>query len=152
MADPSASILVLNGPNLNRLGSRETDIYGAGTLADLESSLGLDFRDVAFTFVQSNHEGALIDALHRADDDGRTGVVLNGGGFTHTSVALRDAIAAIAVPVVEVHLSNIHAREPFRHESLTGAVCVGVITGLGFAGYHLAVQYLLGSQVEGRRS
>ncbi|MEO1570175.1 MAG: type II 3-dehydroquinate dehydratase [Bacteroidota bacterium] len=152
MADAPASILVLNGPNLNRLGSRETDIYGAGTLADLERNLRSDFPTVAFVFAQSNHEGALIDALHRADDEGTTGVVLNGGGFTHTSVALRDAIAAIDIPVVEVHISNIHAREPFRHESLTGAACVGVITGLGFAGYRLAVRYLLESQVEDRRS
>lgn len=152
MADAPASILILNGPNLNRLGSRETDIYGAGTLADLERNLRSDFPTVAFVFVQSNHEGALIDALHRAADDDTAGVVLNGGGFTHTSVALRDAIAAIDIPVVEVHISNIHAREPFRHESLTGAACVGVITGLGFAGYHLAVRYLLESQVEDRRS
>ncbi|MEM8557999.1 MAG: type II 3-dehydroquinate dehydratase [Bacteroidota bacterium] len=149
--DPQPTpLLVLNGPNLNRLGTRETDVYGAGTLADLQSTLRMAFEGVAFEFVQSNHEGALIDALHRAEDEGMAGVVLNGGGFTHTSVALRDAIAAIAVPVVEVHLSNIHAREPFRHASLTGAACVGVITGLGFDGYHLAVRYLLGLQGEGR--
>lgn len=133
-------ILILNGPNLNMLGKREPGIYGSATLADIEASLTRRFPQVDFTFTQSNYEGGLIDALQTADVDG---IVINGAGFTHTSVALRDAIASIDTPVVEVHISNIHARESFRHASLTAAVCVGAITGLGTEGYALAVQYFL---------
>lgn len=136
-------LLVLNGPNLNLLGSREPDVYGAGTLDDLERDLRERFPDVTFEFVQSNHEGALIDALHRAAADGVGGVVFNPGGYSHTSVALRDAIAAIEVPVVEVHISNVYARERFRHVSRTAAAAVGVISGLGLDGYGLAVAHLL---------
>ena len=135
---------VLNGPNLNRLGTREPEVYGHETLGDLETRcrslgevLGVDVR-----CEQSNHEGALIDWLHEAGDTGALGVVLNPGGLTHTSVALRDAIASIDVPVVEVHLSNVHAREPFRHSTLVGAVVAGTISGLGSAGYELAMRYL----------
>ncbi|MDA0378838.1 MAG: type II 3-dehydroquinate dehydratase [Bacteroidetes bacterium] len=133
-------LLILNGPNLNMLGKREPGIYGSATLSDIEASLRNRFPQVDFTFVQSNHEGELIDALQTAQVEG---VVLNGAGFTHTSVALRDAIASIDTPVVEVHISNIHARESFRHASLTAAVCVGAITGLGTEGYALAVRYFL---------
>ena len=133
-------ILILNGPNLNMLGKREPGIYGSTTLADLEADLRGRFPEVDFTFAQNNHEGGLIDALQTADVDG---IVLNGAGFTHTSVALRDAVASIDTPVVEVHISNIHAREEFRHTSLTASQCVGVITGLGTEGYALAVQYFL---------
>jgi 3-dehydroquinate dehydratase II len=136
-------ILVLNGPNLNRLGKREPEIYGTITLADLESALADAFPNVRFQFSQSNHEGELINSLHAAGDEGLDGVVINPAGFSHTSVALRDAIASIDVPVIEVHISNIHAREPFRHHSLTASASSGVITGLGLRGYHLAVQYLL---------
>ncbi|HET6567061.1 MAG TPA: type II 3-dehydroquinate dehydratase [Rhodothermales bacterium] len=136
-------ILVLNGPNLNLLGTREPDIYGGGTLADLEADLRGTFPDAEFSFFQSNHEGALIDRLQQADTESLSGIVLNGGALTHTSIALRDAIAAIRVPVVEVHISNIHAREDFRSHSHTAPVCVGQITGLGRRGYHLAVQYFL---------
>jgi len=137
-------IVVLNGPNLDRLGSREPDVYGAMTLEGLEALCGEAARAVGerVTCRQSNHEGQLIDWLHQAADDGARGVVLNAGGLTHTSVALRDAVAAVGVPVVEVHLSNIHARERFRHRSLTAAACVGVIAGLGPAGYALAIRYL----------
>jgi 3-dehydroquinate dehydratase II len=136
-------ILVLNGPNLNRLGKREPEIYGTTTLADLESTLADAFPNVRFQFSQSNHEGELINSLHAAGDEGLDGVVINPAGLSHTSVALRDAIASIDVPVIEVHISNIHAREPFRHQSLTAGASSGVITGLGLRGYHLAVQYLL---------
>lgn len=137
-------LLVLNGPNLNLLGRREPEVYGTATLADLEADLRARFPDVDLVFVQSNHEGALVDALHAAMDDGTRGVVLNPGAYTHTSVALRDAVAACGLPVVEVHLSNVHAREAFRRRSLVAPVCAGQIAGLGAAGYALAVRYLLG--------
>ena len=136
------NVLTLNGPNLNLLGTREPDTYGTATLEDLEHQLRAAFPDVAFTFFQSNHEGALIEQLHEAHRSEVDGVVFNPGGYTHTSVALRDAVAAIAPPVVEVHLSNVHAREAFRHTSMLAPVCVGQISGFGLAGYHRAVQYL----------
>lgn len=138
------SILILNGPNLNLLGEREPSVYGAASLADIIGELrsGLDADRVEIRDAQSNAEGGLIDAIHEA----RTwadGIVLNAGGYTHTSVALRDAIAAVDVPVVEVHLSNVHARERFRHRSLISAVCLGTIGGFGPVGYRLAVDALL---------
>lgn len=137
-------LLVLHGPNLNLLGTREPEVYGAETLDDLEEALVEAFPEIAFRFVQSNHEGALLDALHEARVDGTDGVVMNAGALSHTSVALRDAVAAIApLPVVEVHISNVHAREPFRHVLLSGGACAGVISGLGRYGYHAAVGYLL---------
>ena len=137
------TILILNGPNLNLLGTREPETYGRATLADLEADLRAAFPGVTFAFFQSNHEGALIDRLHEAHREGVGGVVFNPGGFTHTSVALRDAVTAIDPPVVEVHLSNVHAREEFRHRSLLAPVCAGQISGLGMAGYHLAVRYFV---------
>lgn len=136
-------IFVINGPNLNLLGSREPDVYGSATLSDIETELRSAFPDITLSFFQSNHEGALIDRLHQAAEENVDGVVMNPGGFTHTSVALRDAVAGIGLPVVEVHLSNIHARETFRERSLIAGACRGVIAGFGAIGYRLAVQYFL---------
>nr|WP_251136910.1 type II 3-dehydroquinate dehydratase [Exiguobacterium sp. s193] len=136
--------MVLNGPNLNLLGTREPDTYGSKTLTDLETLIVGRFPEIEFRFEQSNHEGVMLDCLHaaRAYD----GVVLNAAAYTHTSIALRDAIAAIEVPTIEVHLSNVHAREEFRHRSLIAPVCRGVISGLGMTGYVLAVEALLDSK------
>ncbi|MEM1126300.1 MAG: type II 3-dehydroquinate dehydratase [Bacteroidota bacterium] len=139
-------LLILNGPNLNLLGTREPAVYGAGTLADLEAALRDAFPEHTLSFFQSNHEGVLIDRLHAAHAEGVDGVVFNPGAYTHTSVALRDAIAGTGLHVVEVHLSNVHAREAFRHTSLLAPVCVGQISGLGRAGYHLAVRFFLDHQ------
>lgn len=139
-------ILVVNGPNLNFLGRREPTIYGARTLDDIIRGLQQQFAgSVEIAAFQSNHEGVLIDALQQAAIEGDVaGVVLNAGAYTHTSVALRDAISSIApLPVVEVHLSNVHAREAFRHTSLISAVCQGVIAGFGADSYRLAVEALV---------
>ena len=137
------SILVLNGPNLNLLGTREPEKYGNTTLEELEVKLQRSFPDVQLSFYQSNHEGDLIDRLHQARESGMSGVVFNPGAYTHTSVALRDAIKAIDLPVVEVHISNIHARESFRHFSHLASVCAGQISGLGIEGYSLALRWLV---------
>ncbi len=143
--ESTISILVLHGPNLNLLGQRELDVYGVRTLADIDAAL----REMGETLgceiaaFQSNHEGELIDALHRARDQ-HDGVVFNPGGYTHTSVALRDAVAAIEIPVVEVHLSNVAARESFRHQSLIAPVCVGSISGFGWRSYLLGLRALVG--------
>lgn len=135
-------ILVLNGPNLNLLGRREPTVYGDVSLKGLTAELLLVAPgDVRLTFIQSNHEGELIDALHEAYD--YAGVILNAGAYTHTSIALRDAIAAISAPVVEVHISNVHARESFRHESKLAGVCLGVISGFGLTSYTLALHALI---------
>jgi 3-dehydroquinate dehydratase-2 len=137
-------IAILNGPNLDRLGRREPEIYGRATLADLEKALRAEFGAAAtLDFFQSNHEGALIDKLAGLADAKFDGLVLNAGAFTHTSVALRDALLSAHLPAVEVHISNIYKREEFRHVSLTGPACVAVITGLGLEGYHAAVRFLL---------
>jgi 3-dehydroquinate dehydratase-2 len=138
-----SELLILNGPNLNLLGTREPETYGDETLDDVEEALRDAFPHVDFAFRQENSEGALIDHLHTAHANGLDGVVFNPGGYTHTSVAIRDAVAGIDVPVVEVHISNVHAREDFRHTSRIAPVCIGQITGLGTTGYHLAVRYLL---------
>lgn len=139
-------VLVLNGPNLNLLGKREPDIYGSASLSDLEKSLKAlgETSGVEVTCFQSNSEGQLIDRLHQANEDEVDGIVFNPGAFTHYSYALRDAIAGIIPPVIEVHISNIHARESFRHVSVISPVTSGQIIGLGFKGYELALQALAG--------
>lgn len=137
-------LLVVNGPNLNRLGLREPSVYGTQTLEDLErqcEAWGAELGQ-SVTCRQSNYEGQLIDWIHEAQDQGFSGIVLNPGALTHYSYALRDAVAAQPLPVIEVHLSNVDAREAFRHVSVTAAACQGKISGLGFAGYRLALSHL----------
>lgn len=139
------TITVLNGPNLNLLGTREPEVYGSTSLQELEDrcrAWGTELGYEAYCR-QSNHEGELIDLLHAAGRAGVTGVVLNAGGYTHTSVALRDAIAGIRPRVVEVHISNVHARDSFRRHSQIAAVCAGSISGLGLLGYKLAMLALV---------
>ena len=136
--------LVVNGPNLDRLGQREPELYGLATLADVEARLRLvaaQWRGLELEFFQSNSEGALIDRLHARAPQVH-GVVINPGGLAHTSVVLRDAIAATALPAIEVHVTNIHAREPFRRRSLLAAVCSGSVCGLGTYGYEAALTAL----------
>ena len=136
-------ILVLNGPNLNLLGTRERSVYGGKTLDDLRDGMESAFPGVSFSFFQSNHEGALIDRIASYADRGFDGIILNAAGLTHTSVALRDAIQGSDIPTIEVHISNIHRREAFRHRSLTAPACVGMVAGLGFHGYRNALEYFL---------
>jgi len=139
-------IAILNGPNLDRLGKREPEIYGHASLGDLERALRAEFAATAqLDFFQSNHEGALLDRIASLADAKFDGLVINGGAFTHTSVALRDALLSAHLPAVEVHISNIYKREEFRQQSLTAPACVAVITGLGLEGYHAAVRFLLKS-------
>lgn len=132
-------LLIVNGPNLNLLGNRQPQIYGNVSFEDYLEELKSKF-DIDFTFFQSNVEGEIINQLQQTDCDG---IILNAGGYTHTSVAIRDCIAAIETPVVEVHISNITARETFRHESLISPVCVGCVFGFGLKSYELAVRYFL---------
>jgi 3-dehydroquinate dehydratase-2 len=139
-------ILVLHGPNLNLLGTREPQVYGSTTLEQINAELAkiANDRGVKLESFQSNHEGALIDRVHAARTDGTAFVIINPGAFTHTSIALRDAFAGVALPFVEVHLSNVHRREPFRHHSYFSDIAEGVIVGLGTAGYRLALEFALG--------
>lgn len=137
-------IHIVNGPNLNRLGTREPSIYGSQTMEQCLDALRQKYAGtVELEYYQSNVEGFLIDALQAADDAGCDGIVLNAGAYTHTSIALRDCIKSLSVPVIEVHLSNVHAREEFRHKSMLSAVCKGVIAGFGMGSYRLAVEALL---------
>ncbi len=153
MAEPTL-ILLVNGPNLNLLGTRKPEIYGRTTLADIEADVAAtaNAQGAALLRFQSNHEGAIIDFLHEHRLKA-AGVVMNAGAFTHTSIALRDAIEAIELPVVEVHISNTHRREEFRHVSLLAGVCAGQVTGLGRHSYTVATSLLLGivrERAEGR--
>ena len=138
-------ILAIHGPNLNLLGTREPEHYGSVTLADINVALArmAENAGVDFEAFQSNHEGALIERIHAARDQGVRAIIINPAAYTHTSVALRDALAAVTIPFVEVHLSNVHAREPFRHHSYFSDLAIGVICGLGHEGYRLALEYLL---------
>ncbi len=138
-------MLVLNGPNLNMLGKREPGIYGNNTLHQLEEGLVNIGQKIGIDIVcfQSNYEGALLDHLHQAEEKGFEGVIINPGALTHYSIALRDAIAAIKIPVIEVHISNVHAREEFRKHSVTAPECIGQIAGFGFYGYEMAVHAMM---------
>lgn len=138
-------LLLLNGPNLNLLGTREPAVYGAATLADIESAATAQAIAAggSLSCFQSNHEGALIDRIHAARTEGVDAIVINPGGLTHTSVALRDALAAVAIPFIEVHISNIYQREEFRHHSYLSALARGTICGLGIDGYRFAIDFVL---------
>ena len=138
-----ARILLIHGPNLNMLGTREPGIYGSATLQDINANLMIQAQMEGHTLeaLQSNHEGVLVDRIQAAGQDGTAFIIINPAAFTHTSVALRDALLAVKIPFVEVHLSNVHAREAFRHHSYLSDVAVGVICGLGPEGYHAALRY-----------
>ena len=139
------TVWVLHGPNLDRLGTREPEVYGTTSMRAIDAACEAVAAEHGHALVarQSAYEGELIGWIHEAADSGAVGVAINPGGLTHTSVVLRDAIASVDLPVIEVHMSNVHAREPFRHVTLTGAVCVGSIVGLGVEGYRAAVRYLM---------
>ena len=139
-------VLVLHGPNLNLLGTREPGVYGSATLDQINADLAQIAAKAGAKLVsyQSNHEGALIDRVHEARNDGTQFIIINPAALTHTSVGLRDALAGVALPFIEVHLSNVHKREPFRHHSYFSDLAVGVICGLGAAGYRSALAYALG--------
>ena len=136
-------ILIINGPNLNLLGKREPTVYGNTSFEQYFETLKTKFTDVELHYYQSNHEGALIDKIHEVGFD-FDGIVLNAGGYTHTSIALADAISAVTTPMLEVHISNVHAREAFRHHSYIASRCKGSIVGLGLKGYDLAIAFLVG--------
>lgn len=137
-------LLLINGPNLNLLGTREPGIYGHMTLTDIENNLKAQAAKEGFSLMtfQSNHEGALIDRIHQAKSEDVTGIAINLGAYTHTSVAIRDALAGVGIPFVEVHLSNVHKREAFRHHSYLSDIAVGVVCGLGWKGYGYALRFL----------
>lgn len=138
-------LLLLNGPNINLLGTREREIYGGFTLQAIEKELTelIEAHGGELNCFQSNHEGELIDCLHRANDSSYDGIIFNPAAYTHTSIALRDAIAAISIPVIEVHISNVHKREDFRHQSMLAPVCYGQIVGFGVNSYRLAARAFL---------
>jgi 3-dehydroquinate dehydratase-2 len=139
------NILLLNGPNLNLLGTREPEVYGRTTLDDVVAAAAAQAQKAGarFSHLQSNHEGELIDRIHAARKEQVDAIIINPGGLTHTSVALRDALAGVAIPFIEVHISNVHAREAFRHHSYLSAIATGVICGLGVDGYRAALDFAL---------
>jgi len=137
------TFMILNGPNLNLLGERDSKTYGAETLSDIENLIKNRYPDIDFIFVQSNHEGDLVDAIQSARTGSVDAIVANWGGFTHTSVAIHDALELLEIPKVEVHISNIHAREEFRERSITGRAMNGIITGFGVNSYLLGVEAAL---------
>ena len=143
----AGKLLLLNGPNLNLLGTREPATYGSTTLADVEAAAIAQALAAGATLqcLQSNHEGALIDRIHAARTEQIDAIIINPGGLTHTSVALRDALAGVAIPFIEVHISNVHARESFRHHSYLSAIARGVLCGFGTDGYRMAVDFALKS-------
>ena len=151
MSNARRYILVVNGPNLNLLGTREPELYGASTLESIIASLSEQAQShpspTEIEAVQSNHEGELVDAIHRLGFDAAA-IIINAGALTHYSIALRDALAAVRTPFIEVHLTNVHAREEFRHHSLIASIAQGQIVGLGPAGYGLALQYFLDTRAE----
>lgn len=138
-------ILIVHGPNLDLLGQREKDIYGSSTLEDINNQLDqlAQSNNVALSFLQSNHEGNIVDAIGQAKKEGFHAILINPAAYTHTSVAIRDAVAAIDIPTVEVHLSNIYAREDFRHKSLIAPVCLGQVSGFGVQSYFLGLQAII---------
>ncbi|HCA78660.1 MAG TPA: type II 3-dehydroquinate dehydratase [Bacteroidetes bacterium] len=136
-------ILVINGPNLNLLGKREPSLYGTTTFWDIENQLKKKFPEVIFEYFQSNSEGVLIDHIHQAVDGAFDGLAINPGAYAHYSYAIRDAISTLKIPVVEVHMTNVYAREEFRHHSVIAPVCKGVVAGFGAMSYLLAVQFLV---------
>ena len=138
-------LLIVNGPNLNRLGNREPGIYGSQTMDDCLQALRLRYPDDEIAYFQSNVEGLLIDRLQQAADEGVEGVALNAGAYTHTSIALHDCIRSLPFPVVELHISNVHRREAFRHHSVLAAACAGAICGFGTDSYRLAIEALKGA-------
>lgn len=139
-----SKILVMNGPNLNLLGTREPHIYGAATLADVESGLVAQGRELGLEVLcfQSNHEGAIVERIHQTRSEGVKFALINPGAYTHTSVAIRDAFNGVALPFVEVHISNVHKREPFRHHSYLSDIAEAVMAGFGTLGYNLALQFI----------
>lgn len=141
----TTKLLLLNGPNLNLLGTREPEVYGSTTLADVERTARQQAAEAKVTLetFQTNHEGVLIDRIHAARDEKIDAIIINPGGLTHTSVALRDALAGVAIPFIEVHISNIHSREAFRHFSYLSPIAAGVICGLGVEGYRIAIDFAI---------
>lgn len=135
-------IKIINGPNLNLIGTRETEIYGSNDLVEFISKIKSKYSNYEFSVIQSNHEGTIIDEIQKSISEKCDGIILNAGAFTHYSIAIRDAISSIKTPVIEVHISNIFAREQFRKKSVISDVCIGVISGFGLYSYEMAVRYL----------
>ncbi|MCG8618956.1 MAG: type II 3-dehydroquinate dehydratase [Desulfobacterales bacterium] len=140
----SATVHIINGPNLNMLGKREPEVYGSFSLDDINQGVETLAKElgISVSFFQSNHEGVLLDHIHKIFEENPAGIIINPGAFTHTSVALRDALLLLSCPIVEVHLSNIHKREAFRHKSMIADIATGQMTGFGWFGYHMALRFI----------